>query len=94
MPYHQSIHARAARPKQIATHIRTIFEERRDGNDSVRFYHEMRNAATFMRAQRTHKALLERYQPLAGISTEERNERTAHRVGLNMPLPVKPNGEE
>lgn len=55
MPYHQSIHARVARPKQIATHIRTIFEERRDGNDSVRFYHEMRNAATFMRAQRSHK---------------------------------------
>ncbi|OSC99230.1 hypothetical protein PYCCODRAFT_1373678 [Trametes coccinea BRFM310] len=87
-----SIYPRATRPKTVASHVRAIFEERRDGNDSERFFHDMRNAVTFMRSQRMHKTLLERYNPLLGLSTEERVKKTAHRVGLDMP--VTPKDEE
>ncbi|KAI0650072.1 hypothetical protein C8Q79DRAFT_900663 [Trametes meyenii] len=84
-----SIYPRSTRPQTVASHIRGIFEERRDGDDNARFYHDMRNAATFMRAQRTHKALLERYNPLLGLSVEERVKKTANRVGLDMPATPK-----
>ncbi|KAI0356582.1 hypothetical protein OH77DRAFT_1495384 [Trametes cingulata] len=87
-----SIYPRATRPRTVASHIRAIFEERRDGDDNARFYHDMRNAATFLRSQRMHKTLLERYNPLLGLSTEERIKKTAHRVGLDMP--VGPKDEE
>ncbi|KAH9894320.1 hypothetical protein C8Q73DRAFT_790871 [Cubamyces lactineus] len=87
-----SIYPRATRPNTVASHVRAIFAERRDGNDNERFLHDMRNAATFMRSQRMHKTLLERYNPLLGLSTEERVKKTAHRVGLDMP--VTPKDEE
>ncbi|KAI0028201.1 hypothetical protein K488DRAFT_59200, partial [Vararia minispora EC-137] len=44
------------------------------------------NLITFMRSQRMHKELLERYNPLVDLTAEERIEATARRVGLNMPL--------
>ncbi|KAI0637863.1 hypothetical protein C8Q77DRAFT_1153565 [Trametes polyzona] len=87
-----SIYSRPARPKTVSAHIRSIFEDPQSSKDSARFLHDMRNAATFMRSQRMHKTLLERYNPLLGISTEERVKKTAHRVGLDMP--VTPKDEE
>ncbi|KAI0663095.1 hypothetical protein C8Q70DRAFT_1050787 [Cubamyces menziesii] len=84
-----SIYPRATRPNTVAAYVRAIFEERRDGDDNERFFHDMRNAATFMRSQRMHKTLLERYNPLLGLSTEERVKKTAHRVGLDMPISPK-----
>ncbi|KAI0771916.1 hypothetical protein BD413DRAFT_547009 [Trametes elegans] len=87
-----SIYPRATRPNTVTSHVRAIFEERRDGNDNEHFYLDMRNAATFLRSQRNHKMLLERYNPLLGLSTEERVKKTAHRVGLDMPL--GPKGDE
>ncbi|KAH9853704.1 hypothetical protein C2E23DRAFT_711279, partial [Lenzites betulinus] len=86
-----SIYARAVRPKSVSAYIRTLFEERREGNDDAqRFHHDTRNAATFLRSQRIYRILLERYNPLLGLSKEEHMKRTANRVGLNMPLPVTP----
>ena len=38
------------------------------------------------------KTLLERYNPLLGLSVEERVKKTANRVGLDMP--VTPKDEE
>ncbi|KAI0824597.1 hypothetical protein BC628DRAFT_1419718 [Trametes gibbosa] len=88
-----SIYARAARPKSVSAHIRMVFEGRRGVNtNEQQFYHDMRNTATFMRSQRIHRALLERYNPLLGLSTEERVTKSANRVGLNMP--VTPQGED
>ena len=35
--------------------MRAIFEAPRQDTDSGKFYHDMRNAAIFMRSQRMHK---------------------------------------
>ena len=90
-----------------------MFESHNEGKSIDKFYHDMRNAATFMHSQRIHKVLqhvlllswwwcslrcmllrilacsqelLERYNPLHGLSTEERVKKTANRVGLDMPV--------
>ncbi|EJF62927.1 hypothetical protein BD309DRAFT_949490 [Dichomitus squalens] len=81
-----SINARATRPKVVSQCIRAIFESSREDKDTSRFYHDMRNAATFMRSQRIHKELLERYNPMHGLSQEDRIKKTANRVGLDMPI--------
>ncbi|KAI0773877.1 hypothetical protein C8Q74DRAFT_1368421 [Fomes fomentarius] len=84
-----SIHPRATRPKTVSQHIRAVFEQSRECPNEERFYHDMVNVATFMSSQRMHKTLLERYNPLLGLSTEEHIKKTAHRVGLDMPLGPK-----
>ncbi|KAI9067622.1 hypothetical protein FKP32DRAFT_1563474 [Trametes sanguinea] len=89
-----SIYPRAKRPKTVASHVRAVVEKRRDGNDSEQFFHDMRNVVTFMRSQRTYRELLERYNPLLGLSTEERVKKTAHRVGLDMPVTPEDKGSE
>ncbi|THH12628.1 hypothetical protein EW146_g7519 [Bondarzewia mesenterica] len=66
-----------------------MFEQRPDGNKSRSFDYDMNNAVTFMRAQRVHKTLLDRYNPLIDLTAEERIEATARRVGLNMPISPK-----
>ncbi|KAG8821525.1 hypothetical protein FRC17_009793 [Serendipita sp. 399] len=47
------------------------------------------NAALFLKSQRTHKTLLDRYNPLHDLTAEEHIKATAKRVGLNMPIEVK-----
>ncbi|TFK93925.1 hypothetical protein K466DRAFT_477738 [Polyporus arcularius HHB13444] len=84
-----SIYPRATRPNAVSQHIRAIFDQPREDKDRERFYHDMRNVATFMRSQQMHKALLERYNPLLGLSVEDHLKKTANRVGLNMPLTPK-----
>ncbi|KAI1792856.1 hypothetical protein LXA43DRAFT_972208 [Ganoderma leucocontextum] len=78
--------ARATRPKVVSQHVRAIFENHREDGDVNKFYHDMHNAAMFMHSQRIHKELMERYNPLHGLSTEERVKKTANRVGLDMPI--------
>ncbi|KAM5535690.1 hypothetical protein V8D89_010677 [Ganoderma adspersum] len=81
-----SVNARATRPRVVSQHVRAIFDTHREGRRADIFYHDVRNAATFMHSQRIHKELLERYNPLHGLSTEERVKKTANRVGLDMPI--------
>ncbi|KAI5832472.1 hypothetical protein K523DRAFT_344827 [Schizophyllum commune Tattone D] len=50
------------------------------------FSSDMENAVLFLRSQREHKALLERYNPLFNLTAEEHIKATANRVGLNMPI--------
>ncbi|CEL58149.1 hypothetical protein RSOLAG1IB_02894 [Rhizoctonia solani AG-1 IB] len=47
------------------------------------------NAAAFLRAQRDYKILMDRYNPLHGLSVEEQRKATAHRVGLELPKEFK-----
>jgi len=47
---------------------------------------DVKNAADFLRANRIHKELLERYNPLQVLTQEERVKATARRVGLDMPI--------
>ncbi|KAH9938444.1 uncharacterized protein B0H18DRAFT_967219 [Fomitopsis serialis] len=85
-----SISAPATRSKTIAENFRAIIESGSQ-NDAQRFDHDLANAVTFMRSQRMYKILLERYNPLHDMSTEERVKATARRVGLDMP--VRENGD-
>ncbi|OCH94241.1 hypothetical protein OBBRIDRAFT_161597 [Obba rivulosa] len=87
-----AIAPRATRNKIITSHFRKIFEESLQGNRSERFETEARDAVTFLRSQRMHKVLLDRYNPLHDLTAEERIKATARRVGLDMPL--TPQGEE
>ncbi|PCH41388.1 hypothetical protein WOLCODRAFT_143540 [Wolfiporia cocos MD-104 SS10] len=82
-----SIAPRATRPHTIAASFRALFAH----DAAEHFDHDIQNAVTFMRSQRTHKELLDRYNPLHDLTTEERIRATARRVGLNMP--IAPDGE-
>ncbi|KAJ9653489.1 hypothetical protein H2198_007331 [Neophaeococcomyces mojaviensis] len=46
---------------------------------------EVEQAIQYLKAQRTYGALLERYNPNADLSEEERVRLTARRVGMDMP---------
>ncbi|VDC06900.1 unnamed protein product [Peniophora sp. CBMAI 1063] len=83
-----SIFPRAGRNKEIAASFRAVAAKRT--TQECADWH-LTNALTFMRAQRTHKELLDRYNPLVDLTAEERIEATARRVGLNMP--ITPEGE-
>ncbi|EPQ59535.1 hypothetical protein GLOTRDRAFT_55630 [Gloeophyllum trabeum ATCC 11539] len=90
-----SISPRANRNKVISSAFRTMFERRLREPDAHRsFEYDMDNAVTFLRSQRTYKALLERYNPLVDLTAEERIEATARRVGLNMPKTPKSEDEK
>ncbi|KAL5488324.1 hypothetical protein ACEPAI_6432 [Sanghuangporus weigelae] len=87
-----SIVPRASRNHEIARTFRSIFDEQcssSSSKDSEKLFRDMRNATTFLRAQRIHKELLDRYNPLHDMTQEERVKATANRVGLNTPIDVK-----
>ncbi|KAI0347305.1 hypothetical protein BDW22DRAFT_1387429 [Trametopsis cervina] len=77
---------RVTRNAVVTANFRALFEKQRSGEDKERFDHDIQNAITFMRSQRTHKELLDRYNPLHDLTSEERIRATARRVGLDMPL--------
>ncbi|KIM68591.1 hypothetical protein SCLCIDRAFT_104578 [Scleroderma citrinum Foug A] len=82
-----SVVPRADRNKVISTHFRSLFHRNHQSN---MFQYDMENILTFIGSQREYKArdttLLERYNPLVDLTSEERIEATARRVGLNMPV--------
>lgn len=78
-----SIVPRSQRNKEISANFRTLFER---NHQSKTFQHDVGNVLTFMHSQRQYKILLDRYNPLVDLTTEERIEATARRVGLNMPV--------
>jgi len=80
----QSLVSRPQRNKALGGHYRALFEPR-DGPNVTAMSREVENAVAFLRHQRKHKELLERYNPLMDLTVEERIEATARRVGLNMP---------
>ncbi|KAH9943106.1 uncharacterized protein BXZ73DRAFT_97161 [Epithele typhae] len=84
-----AIYPRATRPKVVSQHLRTVFEEKQPAQDDAKFQRDMRNVTTFLKSQQMHKMLLERYNPLLGLSVEDRVKKTANRVGLNMPITHK-----
>jgi len=72
--------------KDIKTHFRSLVELCR--HDKAK--RDLENAILFLKSQREHKRLLERYHPWFDLTAEERIEATARRVGLNMPITHKP----
>ncbi|ETW84355.1 hypothetical protein HETIRDRAFT_416053 [Heterobasidion irregulare TC 32-1] len=84
-----SISPRSLRNRTISLNFRRMFDQRPSGEEAQSFHYDATNALTFMRAQRIHKTLLDRYNPLFDLTAEERIEATAHRVGFNMPITPK-----
>ncbi|KIK97986.1 hypothetical protein PAXRUDRAFT_824367 [Paxillus rubicundulus Ve08.2h10] len=81
-----STSSRMQRNKEISATFRTLFDRNSQSEESQVFRHDIDNIVTFMRSQREYKTLLERYNPLVDLTSEEHIEATARRVGLNMPV--------
>lgn len=47
------------------------------------------NLELFLRSKRMHNSLMERYNPLYGMSEQDRIKATARRVGLDVPADQK-----
>ncbi|KAF8231870.1 hypothetical protein L208DRAFT_1398207 [Tricholoma matsutake] len=69
----------------VASNFRSIVEKSRKTGDPT-IFQDVQNALLFLRSQREHKLLLDRYNPLIDLTTEERIHATARRVGLDMPI--------
>ncbi|KAH0587487.1 hypothetical protein H2248_006269 [Termitomyces sp. 'cryptogamus'] len=75
--------------KTVASNFRSIANNYRiSGSPSV--LQDLRNALLFLKSQRQHKVLIDRYNPLVDLTPEERIKATARRVGLDMPIEHKP----
>ncbi|GLB33743.1 putative complex1_LYR-like protein [Lyophyllum shimeji] len=75
--------------KTLVSNFRSIAAQYQKSGDPV-ILQDMRNALLFLRSQREHKLLLERYNPLVDLTAQERIKATARRVGLDMPSVHKP----
>ncbi|KDN37782.1 hypothetical protein RSAG8_09937, partial [Rhizoctonia solani AG-8 WAC10335] len=82
-----SIFPRAERGPFVNKQIHAIANSA--GQTPETFRGQVLNAATFLKAQREHKILMDRYNPLHGLSVEEQRKATAHRVGLELPKEFK-----
>ncbi|KII94806.1 hypothetical protein PLICRDRAFT_33614 [Plicaturopsis crispa FD-325 SS-3] len=90
-----SISPRPQRTNAISTQLRLLFEKPRSSEDEKRaFGLDIENAVTFLRAQRKHKVLIDRYNPLVDLTAEERIHATARRVGFDMPVTHKAGSED
>lgn len=75
-------------PSPLRTSIRNQFAvipSNSSPNWALARRQEAEQAIQYLRAQRTYGALLERYNPGADMSEEERVRLTARRVGMDMP---------
>jgi len=71
----------------VPTQVRAIANS--PGQTPEIFNHHVLNAAAFLKAQREYKVLMDRYNPLHGLSVDEQRKATANRVGLELPKVVK-----
>ncbi|KZO95638.1 hypothetical protein CALVIDRAFT_538034 [Calocera viscosa TUFC12733] len=75
---------RPSRSKAIISHLRLLFTS--ESLTPQEREKDAQNTLTFLRSQRTHKDLLQRYNPLSDLTPEERVRATARRVGLDTPV--------
>ncbi|KAF4619127.1 hypothetical protein D9613_005204 [Agrocybe pediades] len=85
----QSVKPPRTPSENIIGHFRAIAEKIEAKNDA-QAAQDYENAILFLKSQREHKRLLERYNPLFDLTAEERIKATARRVGLDMPIQHKP----
>lgn len=75
----------AASKPRFRAHVRALFEAAAASKQSSQALDAAAlNAAAFLRAQRMHQELLERYNPTISLTSEEHVAATAHRVGLRL----------
>ncbi|KAH8113439.1 hypothetical protein DFH11DRAFT_1727909 [Phellopilus nigrolimitatus] len=91
-----SIAPRNTRSRDIPQSIRVVFEAHRaqPGADDAKLVRDIGNAVTFVRSQKLHKELLDRYNPMHDMTPQERTRATARRVGLDMPIEGKPEEDD
>ncbi|XP_006460050.1 hypothetical protein AGABI2DRAFT_68293 [Agaricus bisporus var. bisporus H97] len=63
--------------RTIVSNLRALLEQSR--------LQDARNALLFLKSQREHQTLVERYNPLSSLTEQERIRKTANRVGLDVP---------
>ncbi|RDB22596.1 hypothetical protein Hypma_010262 [Hypsizygus marmoreus] len=63
----------------VASNFRNIVQKSMKSGDSA-ILQDVENALLFLRSQREHKLLLERYNPLIDLTAEERIHATARRA--------------
>ncbi|WVQ96352.1 hypothetical protein IAU59_003457 [Kwoniella sp. CBS 9459] len=83
---------RATRNPVVTQQIRTLVDSSLSG-DKTSAEKILIETRDFMRATRIHAELLERYNPIHGMSEEERIRATARRVGLDTPIEFKEDKE-
>ncbi|WWC93133.1 uncharacterized protein L201_008100 [Kwoniella dendrophila CBS 6074] len=81
---------RLTRNPTVSQHIRTLVDTSKDKQTLSRTLLETRD---FLRSSRIHAELLQRYNPIHGMSEEERIKATARRVGLDTPIEFKKDQE-
>ncbi|KAJ7276336.1 hypothetical protein B0H12DRAFT_15804 [Mycena haematopus] len=75
--------------KPLAANFRSVIEKQKASGE----YNDIENALIFMKSQRIHKILLERYNPTGNYTAKERLEATTRRVGLQLPKSYTPDSE-
>jgi ATP synthase assembly factor FMC1 len=85
-------------PSPLATHLRSTFASASSTSPTATssstttdkpLLHKVQEAeqlAMYLKAQRTYVTLVERYNPGADMSDEERVRLSARRVGMNLPV--------
>ncbi|SCZ89669.1 BZ3500_MvSof-1268-A1-R1_Chr9g10541 [Microbotryum saponariae] len=84
-----SIHPRVERSASIPQHLRLIFDEAkslsRGSKEAKAFERQVEDMVIFLQAHRSHKALVERYNPSSGMTEDEKAHKSARMVGLEFP---------
>ncbi|KAG9189081.1 hypothetical protein G6011_05949 [Alternaria panax] len=81
-------HQKLSAPSKLQQRIRQTLS-RQPPNGHASATSQIQQAEQFIQyvqAQRTHSALLERYNPGMGMTEEERVRLSARRVGMNLPV--------
>ncbi|KAF9055132.1 hypothetical protein BDZ89DRAFT_1124918 [Hymenopellis radicata] len=73
----------------LSSSFRLVLEQARDASPE-RVVERVKTAVSFLEAQRKYKELLDRYNPLVDLTSDERIHATARRVGLDMPVTHQP----
>ncbi|KAG7529140.1 hypothetical protein FFLO_05781 [Filobasidium floriforme] len=82
-----AIQPRGRRNQAVLGMLRSVYEEKRSAGsgEDKQFTRDLNELTQFVKAGRLHTELLIRYNPLQGLSTEDRVTATAKRVGLSSP---------
>ncbi|KAJ6509876.1 hypothetical protein C8R47DRAFT_769404 [Mycena vitilis] len=73
--------------RPLAANFRSVIEKQKASAEKS---DDVESALIFMRSQRIHKVLLERYNPTGNYTADERLRATTRRVGLELPEPYDP----
>ncbi|OCK86865.1 uncharacterized protein K441DRAFT_597332 [Cenococcum geophilum 1.58] len=77
-------------PSALQQRIRTSFITSTGSTPAAPKIQEVEQFVHYIQAQRMYATLIERYNPGMGMNGEERVRLTARRVGMDLPVEVKP----